>query len=326
MLHLHQFFIFLFSLTLAVTLPGCDLLPDRPVSIAAQVWPGYEPMFLARNEGWLDKKLVRLIETESATDSFKALAEGRVDGAAMTLDEVLKARSNGLQLSVVMIFDVSAGADMLLARSGIKKIADLKGKRVGFEQGAVGELMLVEALRAGGLDREDVKPVVLTISRQRDAWSRDQVDAVVTYEPVASQLLMQGALKLFDSRQIPNTIVDVLAIRSDLLGRSHSRAVRNIIAAHFKGLDHLNKNPQDAAYRMAPRLGLPADNVLSAFRGVVLPDAANNYRLLSGKSPELLASAGKLSAIMVKSGLIKNDDQLNSLIRADFLPSDFHQN
>jgi hypothetical protein len=35
----------------------------------------------------------------------------------------------------------------------------------------------------------------------------------------------------------------------------------------------------------------------------------------------LLLTARKLSAIMVKSQLLKEDDSLNSLIRADFLPS-----
>jgi NitT/TauT family transport system substrate-binding protein len=318
-----QFIVFSGCLTLAATLPACAWWADKPISIATRVWPGYELMYLARSEGWLDAQRVGLIEMSSGQDSLKALAEGKVDGAAMTMDEVLQARASGLPLAVVMIFDISAGADMLVARPGIKTLADLKGRRIGFEQRSVGELMLVESLRAAGLTKEDVTLVVLPITQQREAWSRDQVDAVVTFEPVGTQLLAQGALNLFDSRQIPNTIVDVLAIRSDRLDRSHARAIRHLIVAHFRALEHLNRNPQDAAYRMAPHLGLPATNFLSAFKGLTLPDAAHNYRLLTGTSPELLTSARKLSAIMVKSGLLKQDDPLTTLIRADFLPTDF---
>lgn len=305
---------------LVFLLSGCGWLAEKPVSIAAHAWPGYEPVFLARNEGWLDDRRVHLVETASATDSLQALAEGKVDGAALTMDEVLKARSQGIPLSVVLIFDISAGADMLVARPGIKQLSGLKGQRIGFEQGAVGSLMLASVLRAAGLSGRDIKPVPFTIAQHHDAWVHNQVDALVTYEPVASRLLAQGANKLFDSRQISNTVVDVLAIRGDVLDRSHADAIRHLISAHLQALDYLSRNPQDAAYRMAPHLGLPASDVLPAFRGLLLPDAANNHRLLTGASPQLLDTARKVSAIMVKEEILPRDDPFTSLIRADFLP------
>jgi NitT/TauT family transport system substrate-binding protein len=316
-----QFILTLGGLAITQVLPACGRLVDKPISIAAHVWVGYEPMFLARREGWLNDKLVKLVETSSSTDSLQALFEGKVDGAALTLDEVLKARATGLPLSVVMVFDISAGADMLIVRPGLKKLADLKDRRIGFEEGAVGGLMLAEVLRTAGLTKNDVRLVSLTIDKQRDAWTRGQVDALVTYEPVASQLLAQGAVKLFDSRQIPNTIVDVLAIRSGALDYRHATAVRHLLTAHFRAFDHLHRNPHDAAYRMAAHLSLPADDVLSAFKGLLLPDVANNRRLLTGSPPPLLDTARKVSALMVQEGLLQRDDTLTALIHGDFLPT-----
>ena len=305
----------------ALSLSGCGFLADRPLRIASQVWPGYELMFLAREQGWLDASRVHLIETTSASDSLQALAEGRVDGAALTLDEVLTARSRGIALSVVMIFDMSAGADMLLVRPDIEKLSDLKGRRIGVEQGAVGGLMLASILRSAGLKKQDVTEVLLTIDRQADAWSQNQVDAVITYEPVASKLLDQGGVKLFDSRDIPDTIVDVLAIRSDALDRGHARAVRHLLSAHFQALDYFNRNPYDSAFRMASRLHLQADRVLSEYKGLLLPDADNNRRLLAGARPELLETARRVSAIMVESKLLPRDDPMDGLLRAEFLPA-----
>lgn len=316
-----QFMLYLGVMALVFAVQGCEWVTDRPISIAAHVWPGYEMMFLARNEGVLDTKLVNLVETTSATNSLQALSEGRVDGAALTLDEVLQARAKGMPLSVVMIFDVSAGADVLIARPGIKKLADLKGRRIGYESGALGALMLAETLRAGGLTIRDVKLVSLAINEQQDAWMRDQVDALVTYEPVSSQLRAQGAVSLFDSRQIPNTIVDVLAFRSDVLDWRHAAAIRHLVSAHFRALSQLNHNPHDVAYRMSTRMGLPESDVLLAFKGLLLPDAINNRLLLTGSPPPLLDSARKVSASMVGGGLLPHDDPLTALIRADFLPS-----
>jgi NitT/TauT family transport system substrate-binding protein len=180
--------------------------------------------------------------------------------------------------------------------------------------------MLSEILLAAGLNRDDVKLVPLGVDKHLAAWPHNEMDAVVTYEPVASALLAQGAHKLFDSRKIPNAIIDVLAIRADLLDHRAS-GIRHLVQSHFRALDHLTRNPQDAAYRMAAHLKLQPADVLPAFRGLVLPDAAYNRRLLAGEPPELLVTASKLSAVMVKAGLLRLDDPMTALIRADFLPA-----
>lgn len=307
-------------------LPACDWQADKPIAVAAHAWVGYESMFLARDEGWLDPQQVRLLETRSASASLRALAQGQVQGAALTLDEVLRARAGGLPLSVVLVFDVSAGADMLLARAGIEKLTDIKGRRLGYEQGTTGELMLLEVMRAAGLSRQDITLVPLAIDQQRAAWSRKEVDALISYEPVASQLLAQDATRLFDSRKTPNTIVDVLALRCDALEPCCEAAVRHLIEGHFRALENLAGNPRDAAYRMTRHLDLPLHQVLSAFKGLVQPGVARNYRLLAGATPELLASARQLSSVMVRNQLLKQEDSLNLLLRPDFLPTDFSLN
>ncbi|MBI5451402.1 MAG: ABC transporter substrate-binding protein [Gammaproteobacteria bacterium] len=308
------------GVALAQALAGCEWLGNTPVAIAAHIWPGYEPMFLAQTEGWLDASLVQLVEASSATESMQRLVTGGVQGAALTLDEVLKARAGGVPLSVVMVFDISAGADMLLARAGIKNLADLKGRRVGVEQGAVGSLMLSHVLRDAKLTKHDIEPVAVTIDKQLDAWTRNQVDAVVTYEPVSSKLLQRGAVKLYDSRQIPDAIVDVLAVRSEALDYRHATALRHLLAAYFRAHHHVHSNPHDAAYRMAGHLGLPEGDVLAAYQGLLLPDLASNRRLLSGRPPRLLTTARAVSALMVEEGLLPRQDTLTTLINADYLP------
>lgn len=308
-------------------LPACALMPllagcgPAPgLRVAGHVWPGYEPLFLARAEGWLDERKASLLETASASESMQALAAGRADGAALTLDEVLRARAGGVPLSVVLVFDLSAGADMLLARPGIERLADLKGRRIGVEEGAVGALMLVHVLREAGLSAGEVTRVALPIDRHEAAWREGALDALVTFEPVAGRLMQGGARRIFDSRSLPDAIADVLAIRTDALDGG-GEAARHLVAAHLRGLAHLASHPQDAAHRMAPRLRLPPERVLAAFRGLVLPDRDNNRRLLAGAAPTLLASARRLSALMASSGLLPAEDALAGLLRPEFLPA-----
>jgi len=178
------------AVALLPLLPGCVQRP--PLRIAAHPWPGYELLFLARREGWLSEEQVRLVETSSATASLETLERGTADGACLTLDELLRARDNGLQLTAVLVFNLSAGSDHILARPGISSIRQLAGKRSG-GQSALGGLMLHLSLQTAGLDSSQLTVVPLTPDDHHQVWQAGHVDAMVCYEPIASQLQLAGA-------------------------------------------------------------------------------------------------------------------------------------
>lgn len=308
------------GLALAPWLSACKRAPIRPLSIASHVWPGYELMFLAREEGWLPTPDLRLLETATATASLAALADNRADGAALTLDEVLRARADGIALNVVLVFDVSTGADMLLARPEIQSLADLAGKRIGVEQSALGALMLHKILAAAGLSKSAVTLVPMNADGHMDTWRRERLDALITYEPTASRLLAEGARRLYDSREMPDTIFDVLAIKPDAVARQ-PKALAALVAGHFRALQHLRHNPQDAAHRMATRMAIPAGEVRDAYRGLELPDIHANRHLLADGENHLLKAARELSQVMLAAGLLARTADLTELTLNDFLPT-----
>ena len=275
-------------------------------------------MFLARSEGWLPNEAIRLVETSSASQSIAALAQGHVQAAALTLDEVLRVRAEGLALTIVLVFDVSAGADVVVARPEIRRLADLRGKVIGAETSALGALVLTKVLNLAELQPSDVKIRQISLEGHFDAWRSGQLDALVSYEPTVGRLLAAGAHRLIDSRQFPETIFDVLAIRQDALER-HAGAVKTLIGAHFRGLRQLRQNPQDTAYRVGGHLGLPGDDALQAFHGLHLPGLAQNKSLLAGNG-SLAAVGRELSSLMLAGGLLSKADDLHGLISDAYLP------
>ena len=298
-------------ISIAPLLVGCDRSIE-PLRIAAHKWPGYEFMFLAQREGWLDKDDIYIEETPSASASLRALIEGKVDGVALTLDEVLRARADGIPLQVVLVFDESAGADALITKKKMTTLAELKGLRIGVEKTTVGALMLHKVLAAAKLSENSVTLVNSTIDNHLQDWQRDKFDALITYEPLASQLEEQGGRRMFDSRDIADLIFDVLAVRPEV-ARKHTYALRDLARAHFRALQHMRSSPHDTAYRMAHHLGLEGDKVLGVFRGLELPNVASNRRYLSDGDKVSLA-ARELSAIMVKMKAIPKPDTLTELV------------
>lgn len=289
-----------------------------PLRLAGHPWPGYEPMFLARALGYLPPD-VELQDAPTLQESLQLLRDGQVDGAMLTLDEVLKLRDEGLALQIVLVFDVSRGADMLLARPGLRDLSALRKQRIGVEDSALGALLMTLILEKAGLPRQDVTVVHLAYEQHETAWADQRVDALITYEPVAGKLLARGARQLLSTRQLPDTIFDVLAMRSDGLER-HAGNLRAALEGYFRALAYLRQNPWDAAYRVAPRLQISAEALIDSLRGLELPDRVGNLSYLAGANSPLLQASLKLSSIMQQAGLLQRPVNPERLVSSLYLP------
>lgn len=314
---------FLLGLAGLALLPAACSMQQRPLTIAAGGWQGYQSLFLARRRQMLQPSQIRLVEVPANASSLRALASGLVDGAALTLDEVLRLRAAGVTLSIVLVMDISAGADMLLVRPKLTTLAALRGQRIAVDPVSNGVLLLAKALEKAGLHAQDVVQVHLPISDQPAAWRDERIDAAITYDPYATQLRAEGAVRLFDSSQAQDTIVDVLAMRTEVLVDHNGPALRHLLQAHFAMIDFIRTQPQLAAEAMAPHLHLSPQQVLASFAGVHLPDALENHRLLRGAEPALLISARSIADFMFHNGLLVRADDLQQLINGEFLPEVF---
>jgi NitT/TauT family transport system substrate-binding protein len=298
-------------------LAGCGE-PDAPLNVGTIVFPGYELLFLAREAGLLSGTQVRLVELLSSTDNLRLMEEGRLDAATLTIDEVLGLRARGIDLRIVAVLDVSDGADALMARGGISTLAELKGRRVGVEDSAMGAVMYDAVLRAAGLHLEDVVKVPITADQAVSVFRAEQVDAVIAFEPWVAQLESMGAVRLFDSARIPDRVVDVLAVKAEVI-RRRAAAVQHLVNAHFAGLARFRADPGASAPLLAPRLQIEPSEVPAAFKGLRLPDAQGNREVLRDGGRFHLA-VRSLQAVMIERRLLASGIPLDALVDTRFLP------
>jgi len=297
---------------------GCSGQPPL-TRIGGMLWIGSEPLFLARELGLYDANTLRLVEMPSNTANLMSLATGDVEAATLTLDECLLAREGGLDVRAILVFDDSAGADAIMSRPGIERLEDLRGKRIGVDETAAGALMLAKSLEAAGLTLRDIVMLRITGDRQLRAYLAGEVDALVSWEPFATQLQAEGARRLYDSSHFPGLIVDTLVARTDALERSPD-SFRQLLAGYFRALDYLHAAPDDAFRRMAPRLGVSPDEVRAALAGIRFMDLAANRGWLEEPSPGLVPAAGNVARIMVSAGLLRQSPTLAGLADPRFLP------
>ena len=292
---------------------GCMQGAEAPLRIGTNVWIGSEPLYLARELGHLDSKAVQLVEYPSATEVLRAFRNQAIDGMVITLDELFPLAIDGLDPRIILVVDVSHGADVVVGRQSMETMRDLKGRRVAVESGALGAYVLSRALALSGMEAADVEIVHLESNEQPNAFKKGRVDGAVTFDPYRSQLLAAGARTLFDSTRIPGEIVALVAVRASVL-QEQKKAVQMLLAGWFKAIDYLERNPQDAARRMGVRQQTSGEQFLQSLRGLHIPSREENLKMIGGSAPDLVLNGGRLMDLMLDARLLRSGVSIGELL------------
>ncbi|HXW00983.1 MAG TPA: ABC transporter substrate-binding protein, partial [Anaerolineae bacterium] len=200
----------LLLLVTACTGAAASPVERPPLKVSWNYWPGSYPIIIAQERGLFEKHGVKvepiLVEYESHAPDFIAK---KTDGALFALADalVIDAREPD-SARVVLTYDESAGADVVVANADIANIADLKNKRIGASLGSFGELLVRTMLASTGLTLDDVTLVNVGPEAVPQAMSAS-IQAGFTFEPHLSEAVAQGHHIIFSSSDTPGLIVDV---------------------------------------------------------------------------------------------------------------------
>jgi len=290
-------------------LQACLDQPKESLRIGINAWPPFELLYLAQEKGFFKETGVDidLCDFSSYTGILRAYHQGNIDGFFATLNEIMITENFQDLPAVVLVADYSYGADAVVARDGIASPARLRGRRIAFEESALGSYMLERVLEVGGLGMGEVRAINKLPEEGAQAFRRGEVDAVITYEPDLGKLLRdRGAHIVFSSREIPGEIVDVMALRRSMLER-RAGEVRRIVRAWFKAQDELKEHPEASAALMAKRQGVTVEEFLQGLKGAHIPDLEENRRLLGtvDQPGPLHQTVERLGNFLVRHNLAK---------------------
>lgn len=305
--------------TILLALPLCLLAsckqPLEPLRVGTNVWPGYEPLYLARHIGLLESERVRLAEYPSSTEVMRAFRSRSLDAASLTLDEALLLVDMGVPIKVVLVHDVSQGADVILARPGIEKVVDLSGRRVAVESGALGAYMITRALQKSAMSIDTIRISHLDVNQHESSYAAGEVDAAVTFEPFSTRLKTLGAQEIFSSRELPDEIIDVLVVH-EAVYEQRLEDLKYLTKAWFESLDYLANEPEKSATVIGRRLKLQNDEVLASYELIHLTSLEENAEILQNGQRKLDA----LAKVMQEHGLVREGLSTNQVMSTHALP------
>ncbi len=147
--------------------------------------------------------------------------------------------------AITAVIDESADADKLVGKPEVATINDLRGKRIAYSSGSVGEYFLYYALSLAGMGPQDVTLVPQEeVADAVQQYLDGQVDAVSAWEPDVLTAEEQGAKVVIASDKL-RAILDVLVTARPALD-TKAEAVQAFHDAWFEALKITIDTPDQA--------------------------------------------------------------------------------
>ena len=246
----------------------------EPLKIGYSDRPGWVAWQVAIDKGWFKEAGVDVkFEWFDYSASMDAYAAGKLDAVLMTNGDALVVGAGGAKSSIILITDYSAGNDLIIAKPGIKSLADLKGKKVAVEVGLVDHLLLRNAMKKAGMAAGDITIVNAKTNELPQIFASKDIAAVAVWQPVANQALkaVPGSKPIYTSADEPGLIYDVLAV-NPASAKSRRAEWQKVVALWGKVVAYIEdpKTQPDAVKIMAARSGISPAEYLPLLKGTKL--------------------------------------------------------
>lgn len=148
-----------------------------------------------------------------------------------------------------------ASAILVPKNSSLKKLSDLKGKRIALQKGSSAHYLLVQAVRKAGLKWTDIQPIWLSPADARAAFQKGAVDAWAIWDPYyASTQLEDQAKVLAAGKGLSPNYTFYLAAPEFV--KQHPQAIKGVIQQINLADAWVQKNQQATANLIAKNTGL----------------------------------------------------------------------
>lgn len=255
----------------------------QKITIGMVTFPGYAPLFIAKEKEYYGNTEVNLVFIESLGELRSALQSGKIDAYQMTYDMFQSVKDITPDGIAFLATDESRGADGIIASTSIRTPEQLKGKIVGTEPGFPAYLLLLSYLDKAGLTLEDISLKDIPSKDVTSAYISKSIEIGGTYEPYLSELALKAkdSHVLVSTKDTPGLAMEFMWVSKNTLSEKKDALV-DIARGYFKAVDLINSNPDEAFAIAAPAFGITKDEMASFKDGIVWPDLEYNKQLLQG--------------------------------------------
>jgi NitT/TauT family transport system substrate-binding protein len=291
---------------------------ETKVAIGMSGWTGFAPLTLAKEAGIFKKNgLDVTLKMIPQKDRHLAIASGDVQCAATTVETWIVWNAGGVATKQIFQMDKSYGADGMVVRNNIAKIADLKGKTVAASApGTAPYFTLAWFLRKNGLAVKDVTVVNLEPAAAAQAFIAGQNDAAMTYEPYLSTVrdAPQSGKIIATTLDYP-MIMDTFGCTPKFLADS-PKAAQALANSYFEAVDMIRKDPAKSYEIMGAPTKQTGEQFGKSAAYLRWQDKAANQKFFAGEFQQFNKDAAE---VLLEAGIVRQAPDLSSLADTQFI-------
>jgi NitT/TauT family transport system substrate-binding protein len=199
---------------------------------------------------------LKLFQKHGLEVEHKHFASGKLtlDAVMAGAADVSTSSETPISAAVMANRPITIVARMIKARpdilahedSGIRTLADLKGKKIGILSGTSSEVVIHTAMKKAGLKPAEASFVNLLPQDMPAAISTRSVDAISIWQPhiFNAQKLLGGKARLLDTKGVYTESFNLVAMKD--YAASNARAIGKLLAALIEAEAYLQQNKAQA--------------------------------------------------------------------------------
>ena len=307
-------------LALAATFALAAQAQDTPVTIAISGWTGFAPLTLAKEAGIFKKHgLDVTIKKVPQKDRHLVIASGDVQCAATTVETWIGWNAAGVATTQIFQLDKSYGADGMVVKPSIAKIADLKGKTIAADApGTATYFTLSWMLKKNGLSIKDVKVVNLSPQAAANAMiaGNNDIDAAMTYEPYLGAVRAKPeAGKIIATTLDYPMVMDTFGCTPKFLAEN-PKAAQALANGYFDALEMIKAEPKKSFEIMGADVKSSGEQFEASQKYLRWQDRAANQKFFAG---EHAAFSKEAADLLLETGVVKQLPDMSKLADTRFI-------
>ena len=254
---------------------------------------------------------IEVIPFESPTDGKNAVLTGTVDTCIHGIAAFLLGAAAGEPVVIVAAATNRGMGIVADAKSSIKTVKDLKGKRVAIFPGSTQEVVILERLRAEGLAVGDIQPIRLSFSDMPAALARGDIDAYVGAEPGPSISIANGTGRLVEyPYTTPIGSLNMILSASEKTIKDDPAKLKLIIEMHKKATDYAMAHPEEMIEVAMQKLGQQRKSI-----EIAIPNVELTWKI----DAEFVKRAAAYSQLMLEKKQVRQLPDMSKAITERFM-------